>query len=573
MKTFDDSAAARRPRTAFKVAFIYILVSGIWILASDRLLETLVTDHALFANISIVKGWMFVAVTAALLYGLIDRDARQQWYTNVALRESETRFRTIIENIPLGVGVSDLIKDQGPILYTNDKFVEMFGYPLEAVPSIAVWMPKAYPDQAYRQQAIAWWNADIQQVRGKQTAHSATRAYTITCQDGSTKTVEITFSIVGDRLYAIFNDVTQRQHDAEAVRASEEKYRLLFENMTAGFALHEIMCDQQGQPQDYRFLEINPAFEKLTGIPVNTLLGKTIKDVVPSTEQYWIDTFGRVALTGEPIAYENYFGESGRYFDTWAFSPRHNQFAVIFTDITTRRLAEEALQQSAERLATLHEIDQAILSAQSITAIAEGTLSHFQKILPQRDSQVILFEAHEAIVIAGYCADGTLTAGKRVPREHLGPASALPRGQIYMVRDLLQLSAPSPGEQEMLEAGARSSLDVPLVVLGESIGLLRLSAADPAAFPDELIEVAREVADQLAVAIQNARLLEQAQRHAKELEDRVAERTHELAEANEQLAELDRLKSKFVSDVSHELRTPIANLKLYIDLLGHGQPR
>jgi signal transduction histidine kinase len=79
------------------------------------------------------------------------------------------------------------------------------------------------------------------------------------------------------------------------------------------------------------------------------------------------------------------------------------------------------------------------------------------------------------------------------------------------------------------------------------------------------------VADQLAVAIQNARLLEQTQRHARELEQRVAERTRELAAANERLTELDRLKSKFVSDVSHELRTPIANLKLHVELLEHGR--
>jgi signal transduction histidine kinase len=87
----------------------------------------------------------------------------------------------------------------------------------------------------------------------------------------------------------------------------------------------------------------------------------------------------------------------------------------------------------------------------------------------------------------------------------------------------------------------------------------------------EVVDVVREVADQLAVAIQNARLLEQTQRHARELEQRVAERTRELAAANERLTELDRLKSKFVSDVSHELRTPIANLKLHVELLEHGR--
>jgi signal transduction histidine kinase len=78
------------------------------------------------------------------------------------------------------------------------------------------------------------------------------------------------------------------------------------------------------------------------------------------------------------------------------------------------------------------------------------------------------------------------------------------------------------------------------------------------------------VTDQLAVAIQNTRLLDQTRRHTEELEQRVVERTRELAEANLRLTELDQLKSKFVSDVSHELRTPIANLKLYVELLQRG---
>jgi signal transduction histidine kinase len=91
------------------------------------------------------------------------------------------------------------------------------------------------------------------------------------------------------------------------------------------------------------------------------------------------------------------------------------------------------------------------------------------------------------------------------------------------------------------------------------------------AFQGEVVDVVCEVADQLAVAIQNARLLQQTQHHAQELELRVAERTRELAEANERLTELDRLKSKFVSDVSHELRTPIANLNLHVELLERGR--
>lgn len=246
--------------------------------------------------------------------------------------------------------------------------------------------------------------------------------------------------------------------------------------------------------------------------------------------------------------------------------------ALLQTELVERRRAEEALRQSAERLATLHEVDQAILSAQSIDAIAQAALRHFQQILPRRNSRVLLFEGEEAVEMAAYRHGQARPTGARLPRAALGGTAALAAERVYRVGDLRQLADPAPQEQELLLNDARSMLTVSLIVQGDSIGLLSLDAAEAQAFPDELVEIAREVADQLAVALQNARLLAQTQQHAATLEQRVAERTRELAEANAQLTELDQMKSKFVADVSHELRTPIANLKLYIDLLEQGRP-
>jgi PAS domain S-box-containing protein len=219
MKTSLHFAATKQPRTAFKVVLIYTLISGLWILSSDRLLEALVVDHTVLISLSIIKGWLFVAVTAALLYGLIERDVRQQHIANLALQESESRFRAIADHIPVGVGVSSLADDTGPILYTNNKFVEMFGYSLTEVPSVAAWMLRAYPDEVYRHQVLEWWTADVQQGHTDPAVDAVTREYAITCRDGSEKIVEITFSVAGDRLYAIFNDVTQRQRYAKELEA------------------------------------------------------------------------------------------------------------------------------------------------------------------------------------------------------------------------------------------------------------------------------------------------------------------------------------------------------------------
>jgi GAF domain-containing protein len=152
--------------------------------------------------------------------------------------------------------------------------------------------------------------------------------------------------------------------------------------------------------------------------------------------------------------------------------------------------------------------------------------------------------------------------------------------QVYGKSDFDNLPQLPPELQALQAKGMRSFVNIPVFVEGRPIGMLNLGADRVGAFPAEQVAIARQVADQLALAIQQARLREQVQRHTAELEQRVAERTAELAEtaarlqaANEQLKELDQLKSQFVSNVSHELRTPLTNIKAYLHLLEHGKPR
>jgi PAS domain S-box-containing protein len=140
---------------------------------------------------------------------------------------------------------------------------------------------------------------------------------------------------------------------AKTIKESEEKYRLLFEGMIEGFALHEIILDEKRIPCDYRFLSINPAFERQTGLKAENIIGKKVSEVLPATEKFWIDTYGKVALTGESIDFENYLSELNSYFRVSAFSPKKGYFAVIFENITKRILAEKELQNTKNYLENL----------------------------------------------------------------------------------------------------------------------------------------------------------------------------------------------------------------------------
>ncbi len=122
----------------------------------------------------------------------------------------------------------------------------------------------------------------------------------------------------------------------------ETKYQTLFTKMIDGYALHEIICDETGKPVDYRFLDLNPAFERLTGL-TRDILGMTVREIIPGIEDYWIETYGEVALTGKSVKFENYTAPLKKWFEIVAFRPAENRFACIFIDITDRKLAEEEL--------------------------------------------------------------------------------------------------------------------------------------------------------------------------------------------------------------------------------------
>lgn len=128
--------------------------------------------------------------------------------------------------------------------------------------------------------------------------------------------------------------------------AKASLFQSLFNNISVGFALHEIILDKDGNPFDYRFLEVNPAFERLTGLKYEAVVQKTVREVIPTIELYWIKNFGLVATEGTPIKFEQYSAALESWYEVYAYSPAPMQFAVMFTDISERKKSEAALKQA-----------------------------------------------------------------------------------------------------------------------------------------------------------------------------------------------------------------------------------
>lgn len=266
----------------------------------------------------------------------IAREISEAKEAEMALREREATLRSIFRAAPTGIG---LLRD-GVLVQVNDRICDMVGYEREELIGNRDSVLYASPQECQRVNRVV-------HARSGESDRATTETEWKK-KDGSIVDVLLCSTPVDpDNVSA---GITFTALDITGRKRVESQHRMLFETMLAGCAVHEMIFDDEGEPVDYRYLSVNPAFEQLTGLSAEEVVGNTVREILPDIEDHWIKTYGRVASTGEPCRFESFAAPLGRHYEVVAFRPRVGQFACVFQDISERKRGEERLRES-ERFA------------------------------------------------------------------------------------------------------------------------------------------------------------------------------------------------------------------------------
>lgn len=346
----------------------------------------------------------------------------------------------------------------------------------------------------------------------------------------------------------ILRDRTEEHLAGSALREAQERFQTILDTIEAAFAIVEVKFDASERPVDYRFIEANPAFERQAGV---NLRGKWVTEFAPNLEQFWFDIYGHVAKTGEPTNFESYAEAFQRWFDVRAVrvgDPADRQIAILFNDVTARREAEERLRVSEALARENVERVQLALAAGAIIGTWHWDLPSDQFTVDDAFAHAFGLDpmlGRTGIPLAQIVATVH-------PDDQAGLADAISaavaRGGSYAHQYRVRRT---DGNYYWIEANGRVDYD---------------PSGKPLSFPGVLIDVE----ERRAVEAERDRAITALRALTESLEQRVAERTADLMEAEEKLRQSQKMEAvgQLTGGLAHDFNNLLAGISGSLELMG-----
>jgi PAS domain S-box-containing protein len=277
------------------------------------------------------------------------RDVTERRRAEEALREQEAFATRVLASSLNGIYVMEL---GAGAVYVNARYAQLTGYRLEELRALDQDLVAQlfHPDDVERMRAHlrALAKAADGEVLDVEYRFRARDGHWMTCVSRETPFARGPDGAVR-QLIGTFVDVTELRRAEATARESEARYQALFEAMSEGFAVFDIVLDPHGEPTDARFLEVNPAFERLTGLPRADVMGRLLRELSPNESAFWVGAYAEIDATGTPVHLEHRSAVVHRDYDVYGFSPRPRQLALLFFDITDRKRVEQELRDADRR--------------------------------------------------------------------------------------------------------------------------------------------------------------------------------------------------------------------------------
>ena len=427
-------------------------------------------------------------------------DIHDQRQIEEELRTSELRSRRILESITDGFFTLD---HEWRYDYVNPEAERILDRPAGALLGVELW--QAYPgtigsefERAYRRVVAERISQSFLAYYPDHDAWYEVRAYPT--QTG---------------LAVYFRDVSEAKRAEELLRDNEERFRTLFSSMDEGFCVVDMIFDEAGKAVDYRIVEMNPAFERHTGL--QGVIGRTVREFAPTLDEFWFATYGRVSTTGEPIRFvQKAEALDGRWFNVYAFrlgNPESRKVAILFNDITANKRAEQELVTRHQHARLLSDISARLVlrgedgkreSADELLAAVFADVAHHLDANYYFNFALADEPETLRLVSSSGLDDAARTALKQIRfGEYLCGLVAQTRKPL-VIEDLQH--CPLQNVSAMCALGAGAYAGFPMLADGLLVGTISFASSSRLRFSPEELALVQVVVDLLAAATERDRL-------------------------------------------------------------------